>query len=130
MKQKTVNSSKKNKKETDKKNIKKYLTKENIIYSIIILIDIAIIIYFARKNIINYVTIENRDPIYLGNKHNLYFGRNYITLFTTLIVYIYIIVLNKVYLKKEIRMKNLILFFISILILNCIIFYMFTIKVY
>ena len=37
----------------EKFEIKKYLTKENIIYFLVALADIIIIIYSARKNIIN-----------------------------------------------------------------------------
>jgi len=114
----------------EKFEIKEYLTKENIIYFLVALADIIIIIYSARKNIINYVTIENKNPIYLGAKHNLFFGRNYITIVTTIITYIYIIILNKFYLKKELKIKQLILLLFLILIVNCIIFYLFTIKVY
>ena len=114
----------------DKINLKKYLTKENVIYMLIAIADIMIIIYTAKKNIINYVTIENNKPIYLGNKHNLFLGRNYITLFTTFIVYIYTLILNRFYFKKQIPIKYLILVLLLILLVNCIIFYLFTTKVY
>jgi len=121
---------KKTSKSKSKLNLKKYLTKENIIYLLIALIDITIIIYVAKKNIINYVTIDNNKPIYLGDKHNLFLGRNYITLVTTIVVYLYILTLNKFYFKKKINIKYLILILFLILILNCIIFYLFTNKVY
>lgn len=110
--------------------IKNKITKENIIYFIIAILDIFIIIYSARKNIINYVSIDSSKPIYLGDKHNLFLGRNYITLITTIVVYIYILALNKFYFKKKISLKYMILVLLILLLLNCIIFYLFTTKVY
>lgn len=125
---------KKNKKKGNvspkKTKLKKYLTKENIIYFVIALIDIFIIIYAARKNFINYVTIDNNKPIYLGSIHNLFLGRNYITIVTTIVVYLYIIILNKFYFKKKLNIKYLLIALFIILILNCITFYLFTNKVY
>ena len=128
---------KKNKKESSKKktNIKKnevkekkYLTKENIIYAIILLVDIFLVIYTARKNIVNYVTIENKRK-YIGKKYILFFGRNYITLLITFIIYAYYIILNKIKLKKKHTKKHLIITLIGLFIFNCLLFYLFTKKV-
>ena len=124
--------SKVSKKKTNKKeklNLKKYITKQNIIYLIIAISDIFLIIYSARKNMINYVKIENKK-MYLGAKTNLIFGRNYISLVTTLVVYIYTLLINKVYFKKKINIKNYIIFLILLLLSNCLIFYIFTNRVY
>lgn len=124
--------SKVSKKKTNKKeklNLKKYITKQNIIYLIIAISDIFLIIYSARKNMINYVKIENKK-MYLGAKTNLIFGRNYISLVTTLVVYIYTLLINKVYFKKKTNIKNYIIFLILLLLLNCLIFYIFTNRVY
>lgn len=122
-----VSKKKKNKKQ--KLNLKKYITKQNIIYLIIAISDIFLIIYSARRNMINYVKIENKK-MYLGAKTNLIFGRNYISLVTTLVVYIYTLLINKVYFKKKINIKNYIIFLILLLLLNCLIFYIFTNRVY
>ncbi len=124
--------SKVSKKKTNKKqklNLKKYITKQNIIYLIIAISDIFLIIYSARRNMINYVKIENKK-MYLGAKTNLIFGRNYISLVTTLAVYIYTLLINKVYFKKKINIKNYIIFLILLLLSNCLIFYIFTNRVY
>ena len=124
--------SKVSKKKTNKKeklNLKKYITKQNIIYLIIAISDIFLIIYSARKNMINYVKIENKK-MYLGAKTNLIFGRNYISLVTTLVVYIYTLLINKVYFKKKTNIKNYIIFLILLLLSNCLIFYIFTNRVY
>lgn len=122
-----VSKKKKNKKQ--KLNLKKYITKQNIIYLIIAISDIFLIIYSARKNMINYVKIENKK-MYLGAKTNLIFGRNYISLVTTLVVYTYTLLINKVYFKKKTNIKNYIIFLILLLLLNCLIFYIFTNRVY
>ena len=122
-----VSKNKTNKKE--KLNLKKYITKQNIIYLIIAISDIFLIIYSARKNMINYVKIENKK-MYLGAKANLIFGRNYISLVTTLVVYTYTLLINKVYFKKKTNIKNYIIFLILLLLLNCLIFYIFTNRVY
>lgn len=124
--------SKVSKKKTNKKqklNLKKYITKQNIIYLIIVISDIFLIIYSARRNMINYVKIENKK-MYLGAKTNLIFGRNYISLVTTLVVYIYTLLINKVYFKKKINIKSYIIFLILLLLSNCLIFYIFTNRVY
>ena len=124
--------SKVSKKKTNKQqklNLKKYITKQNIIYLIIAISDIFLIIYSARRNMINYVKIENKK-MYLGAKTNLIFGRNYISLVTTLVVYIYTLLINKVYFKKKINIKNYIIFLILLLLSNCLIFYIFTNRVY
>ena len=122
-----VSKKKKNKKQ--KLNLKKYITKQNIIYLIIAISDIFLIIYSARRNMINYVKIENKK-MYLGAKANLIFGRNYISLVTTLVVYTYTLLINKVYFKKKTNIKNYIIFLILLLLLNCLIFYIFTNRVY
>ena len=122
-----VSKNKTNKKQ--KLNLKKYITKQNIIYLIIAISDIFLIIYSARRNMINYVKIENKK-MYLGAKTNLIFGRNYISLVTTLVVYIYTLLINKVYFKKKINIENYIIFLILLLLSNCLIFYIFTNRVY
>ena len=113
-----------------KKKFKKILTKQNIWNFLVFIIDIILIIYVARKNNINYVTINSNDPIYLGDWHNLFWGRNYITIVITLVVYIYFFLLNKFYFKKEIKTKYFVIAFLSILLLNSLLFYLFTNKVY
>jgi hypothetical protein len=121
---------KKKKKTNRLSKIQNKLTKQNIIYLIILIVDILFTIYVARKNIINYVTIDSSKKIYLGDKHNLFLGRNYITLVTTFIVYIYYIILNKFYFKEKISIKKLILVLLILLLINCLVFYLFTVKVY
>ena len=116
-------------KEEKKFNIKSIITKERVIYMIILISDFALLIYAARQNIINYISVDNKT-FYLGKKTNLFFGRNYITLVVTTIVYLYLIVINKFWFNKKINIKYLILSLLILLIINSLVFYLFTIKVY
>ena len=136
VKKNTKTVSKKSVGKKDNKNInnkkeilKKVLTKQNIIYFIILILDISILVYAARHNIINYTTLEGKTQ-YLGNKRNLFFGRNFITLLETFVVYLYFMLLNKFYFHKQLTKKYLVLSFVLLLFINCLVFYLFTIKVY
>lgn len=137
IKQEKKNTSNNKKTKTEPKQIrkeepnqKKNLTKKNLIYLLILIIDICLVIYSARQNIINYVTLEGSKSTYIGTKHNLFLGRNYITLMITLVVSIYVLILNKFYFKNKMKLSHIILGIILLLIINCIFFYLFTIKVY
>jgi len=120
------------KKKTTKKETKlnKILTKKNIIYLLIAIADIFLVIYTARRNNINYITLDKENYVYLGSKTNLIFGRNYITIVISLVVYIYYLLLNKIYFKTKLTKKRIIIPIFIIFIINCLIFYLFTNKVY
>ena len=121
-------SIKKNNKENKNKTI---ITKETISYAILSIVDIILIIYAARKNYANFVSIAGSKSIYIGkNTRYLLLGKNYITLIITLFFYIYICLLNKLILHKTNTKKFLILFPIILLITNCLLFYIFTNKIY
>ena len=123
-------SIKKNNKENKSKN-KTIITKETISYAILSIVDIILIIYAARKNYANFVSIAGSKNIYIGkNTRYLLLGKNYITLIITTFMYIYTFLLNKFILHKNITKKELILFPIILLLINCILFYIFTNKIY
>ena len=126
---KTVDKAKKNKNSVDSK-LSKIISRRNVVYLLILVADLSIIIYAARRNIINYVEVSKNKYSYFGDSSNIYFGRNYITLVTTLVVYIYLLILNKFYYKIKIDIKYLVLSFIILFFINIIMFYLFTIKVY
>lgn len=115
-----------------KKKMKKInITKDTISYIILFIINIILIIYSARKNYANYVSIADSKNIYIGkNTRYLLLGKNYITLIITTFMYIYTFLLNKFILHKNITKKELILFPIILLLINCILFYIFTNKIY
>lgn len=125
--------SKENQKENNNKLllfIKKNLTKKNIFYLIVFILDITIIIYSARNNFANYVSTDKNKSIFIGETKNLLFGRNYITIITTIFFFGYIALSNKILFKQKNTNKNLIFLFAFLLILNISLFYIFTKRVY
>lgn len=112
----------------DKKN-KYFLKKQNLVYIFLILIDIFIIIYCARKNVVNYVEVLGHE-VFVGDTKNLLFGRNYITLVVSLFFYVYTLSLQKIFFRKKLSKKYLITLFLFYLVLNIFLFYIFTKRVY
>ena len=109
--------------------IKKYITKDNIFYFVLLLIDVSIIIYSARHNYANYVTINN-EKVFIGKTKNMLFGRNYIVIITTLFIYVYTLLSNKILLHKENKKEYIIKYGILLLLLNITLFYIFTKRIY
>lgn len=147
---KTVNNNKKNvndkNKPVNKKNIKKrenivknevpkrvdlkkYLTKGNITYFILAVLDIIFVIYMARKNVVNYVVILDEE-IFVSKTKYLLFGRNYINLVIIAFFYIYTCLVTKFFLKKKITKKFLLWLFVILFVINILLFFIFTKKVY
>ena len=118
---------KRNKKQVKKKNKDKknsfmqfLINNKNIIIGIILcLLDIGLIIYVARMNVANYVEINGED-VFVGDIKNLWLGRNYISLIVSGFIFIYGLIINKVFLKKKVSVKKILLIFIGVLIFNII----------
>ena len=112
------------KKESNKKDygrlnkIKNFiLNNKNLVLMIILgIIDIILIICFARDNYANYADVKGKT-IFVGKARNLLFGRNYVGLLVTFFIYFYVL---------------LSIFFSSTpeFIINILLFYGFTIKIY
>ncbi len=119
-----------NKTKTTKNKLPK-ITKEYIIYLILGLLDIVIIIYSARHNYAHYVSIAGSKNVYIGDTfRNLIFGKNYITLVITAFFFSYICLLNKFMFHKKNTKKFVLILLISLILVNCILFYTFTNKIY
>ena len=137
MKKEVNKSTKVIKKDKTKKNDKsrlasfksKYLTKVNVTYASLLLIDIILVIYLARQNIVNYVVISDIE-VFVSKTKYLLWGRNYVNLIVIPFIYIYTCLINKFFLKRKNTKKYLILLLIGITILNCLLFIIFTKKVY
>lgn len=110
--------------------LKNKLAKKNIFYLIILILDITIIIYSARHNFANYVSINGTKSIFIGETKNLLIGRNYITLITTIFFFCYIALSNKILFKQKTTKKGLIYLLTFLLVLNISLFYIFTKRVY
>ena len=57
----------------DKNILKKYLNKVNVTYFLLFLFDVVLVIYLARKNIINYVEVLDEE-ILVGKMKYLFLG--------------------------------------------------------
>lgn len=110
-------------------NVKKIFTKKIIIYFLVMVIDIVLTIYCARRNILNYVTINDKEIIVGGTK-KLFFGRNYITIVITLFFYGYICLVNRFVFKERRREKFYVLWFLVLILINVLLFSLFSRKIY
>jgi len=112
--------------EQENSNYKKVI----VTYSILLLIDIIMTIYFAKHNYVNYVSLPRNEKILVSKTQKLLFGRNYITIIISLFFYIYTLLCNKYIFKIKNNKKIIISTLIFYLILNISLFYIFTNKIY
>jgi len=115
----------------DKKKIdfKKYLTKVNITYFMLFILDIILVIYFARKNVVNYVVISDVE-IFVSKTRYLLWGRNYVNLIVIAFFYVYICLINKFFLHQKNTKKFLIWLLVILVVLNVLLFVLFTKRIY
>ena len=128
---KVVERNGKKKKIVEKKklDVRNYLTKSNITYFLLLLVDIVLVIYMARKNIVNYVVISDVE-VFVSKTRYLLWGRNYINVIIILFFYIYTCLVNKFFLKRKNTKKFLIWLFVILVVINVLLFILFTKKVY
>lgn len=107
----------------------KVCNKERITYFIVLLVDIILIIYAARKNIVHYVR-ENGTDIFIGKTRYLLVGRNYITLIITAFFYVYVCWIHRFLFYKKNTKGFLVKMFFFLLILNFLFFFVFTKRIY
>lgn len=103
--------------------------KDKLVFFILGLIDVILIVWFARSNVANYAIVNGKE-IFVGKTKNLLFGRNYITLVISFFIVVYGLLINKIILKKKWKVKFLMLIFSFLIIFNMLLFYFFTNKVY
>lgn len=117
--------------DTSKKKIelKKYLTKVNITYFILVLLDIILVIYLARQNIVNYVKISDVE-VFVSKTRYLLWGRNYVNLIAIAFFYIYTCLVNKFFLGRKNDKKFLLWLLVGLVVLNVLLFIIFTKRVY
>ena len=113
----------------DKNILKKYLNKVNVTYFLLFLFDVVLVIYLARKNIINYVEVLDEE-ILVGKMKYLFLGRNYINFVVILFFYIYICLINRFFLHRKNTVKFLLLSLVVLVILNILLFILFSKRVY
>ena len=110
-------------------NFKELLTKNNITYFILFLLDVILVVYSARKNVVNYVVISEQE-FFVSKTKYLLWGRNYINLFIIGFFYIYICLVNKFFLRRKNTKKFLVWLLAILVFLNGLLFFLFTKKVY
>lgn len=107
----------------------KIFSREFIIYFFLFIIDIVLIIYVARRNVVNYVIINGHRYL-IGEWKNLFLGRNYVSLFVTLFTYSYFCLVNYFFLQKKRTKRFLAGLMVGLLTFNLLLFYWFTYRIY
>ena len=110
--------------------LKNKVTPSKIIFFLIFMIDVIIIIYFAGNNKAQYVLSKSGKSIFIGDTKNLLFGRKYISLVTTFFFFSYICLLKKLLLRKKLTLIFIAKVFFSLLLINEILFLVFTKRIY
>ena len=110
--------------------IKDKLTRQNLLYLLIAFIDIIFIIYCARHNYANYVKNEQDGSFFIGDSKDLLFGKNYIVIIFTSFIYIYILLSNKIFFHLKQSKKSMLKLLILLFLINIIIFFIFTKRIY
>lgn len=105
------------------------INKKNIMYLVIVIIDILLIIYSSRKNVVNYVDVYGKNII-VGGSQRLFFGKNYITIIVTLFFYGYICLVNRFMFKEKNSKRFLIGWLLFFILVNFLLFFLFTKRVY
>ena len=129
-----ANKKKKTNKSKHNKNIinliKEKLTKQYLLYLLIALINLTFIIYCARHNYANYVKSEQDGTFFIGDSKDLLFGKNYIVIIFTSFIYIYILLSNKIFFHLKQSKKSMLKLLILLFLINIIIFFIFTKRIY
>ena len=128
MEKKNVSKKKKVVKKKDE-DVNKIFNKVNITYLVILLCDIALVIYCARFNKINYARVLDKE-IFVGKTSNYIFGRNYINIIITVFVYFYVVIMNKFFLGRKNTKRFMIASFLLIAFINLLLFIIFSKRVY
>lgn len=123
--------------ETKKKDISKLNKIKNFIFNnknlvlmiVLFIVDVIMIICFARDNYANYADVEG-NIIFVGKARNLLFGRNYVGLIVTFFIYFYGLLVSKFWFKTKFNINKILLLFLGLFIVNILLFYGFTIKIY
>ena len=109
--------------------MKKFINKVSITYFFVFLCDIVLVILCAMKNKVHYVSFFNEN-IFVGNTRDMLLGRNFVNIIITLFFYIYFLVMNHFFLRRKNTKKFMIWMFVLFVFVNCLLFYIFTKKIY
>lgn len=112
-----------------KKNREVLLKNKYYIYVILVIVNVLFTIYMGGKNYVNYVNLTGSDVLITKNTY-LYFGRNYINLIIIGFFSLYTVIVRKFIMKKSFTWKSVFFIVLFYFILDIILFYIFTVKVY
>ena len=129
VKRTSVNT-KKNKINIKKQNrVKQMLNKTNVTYFLIGICDIVLVLFCAFKNRVQYTVIFDKSFL-VGKTSDMLFGKNYINLIITFFFYVYLLLMNRFFLKRRNTKKFLVGSFFAFIIVNFVLFYLCTKRVY
>ena len=104
--------------------------KRNIlIYMFLVIVDVVMVVFMSRNNVVHLVRLNGKQII-LGSTKYLLFGRNYVNLVIISFFSIYTIILQRFLFKKRIIWNYVIFTVLFYFLLNIILFYCFTKRVY
>lgn len=109
--------------------IKDKLTKKNLIYVVLLLVDVILVIYMASRNCVNYIEVGG-EKIFVSKSRYLLVGRNYINLIIIAFFYFYTLAIKKFLFREKITKKYLLWLFIFLIVLNMGLFLIFTKRIY
>ena len=109
--------------------IKDKLTKKNLIYVVLLLVDVILVIYMASRNCVNYIEVGGEE-IFVSKSRYLLVGRNYINLIIIAFFYFYTLAIKKFLFREKITKKYLLWLFIFLIVLNMGLFLIFTKRIY
>ena len=117
-----------NNKKKDFLKYKRY-DRNDIISLFMLLCDVAVVIFCALKNKVQYVNIMDRD-ILIGETRDMLLGKNYVVIIITLFFFVYYLWMNRLIFKKSINLKRMALVLMLLFFINCMFFYVFTVRIY
>ena len=103
--------------------------KEYLVYTLIMVCDIVLVIYCACQNKVQYVKMFGKD-IFVGKSRDMFFGKNYINIIIIIFFSIYLLAIRKGLFHKKVTKKSLLITFCGFFLINLILFYIFTKRVY
>lgn len=115
---------------TNEKNfLFKSFHKTAIVYSLLFICDVFLVIYCAKRNKVHYVEILNKS-VFIGKTRDMIFGRNYINLIITFFFFGYFLIMNRFFLHRKNTKIFVISSFFLFVVVNFLLFYLFTEKIY
>ena len=112
-----------------KKFFRNFLNRKCVTYFLIVFFDVLMVIYCACQNKVQYVKMFGKD-IFVGKSKDMFFGKNYINIIIIIFFSIYLLAIRKGLFHKKFTKKSLVITFCGFFLINLILFYIFTKRVY